>query len=131
MITTLRTGSYKLIETKHNTKVLYLDNDVFAWVEPKNMGEILITSHKIHRTDCILGMGNFCLYDVNDESDLSDQIHLELEVGRNVWQGYLLLSGLPDAHKKRGRIIPTIETITGNRRFEHRQDLHKNLAIAT
>jgi hypothetical protein len=129
MITTVRTGFYKLIETKHNTKILYLDNEVFAWVEPKNIGEILVASHKVHRTDCILSMGHFHVYDVKDEPSLSDQLHLELEAGRNVWQGYLLLSGLPDAHKKRGRIIPTIETITGNRRFEDRKDLHQNLAI--
>ena len=130
MITTLRTGLYKLIETKHNTKVLYLDNDVFAWVEPKNIGEILVASHKTHRTDCILSMGHFHIYDVKDEPNLSDQIHLELEAGRNVWQGYLLLSGLPDVHKKRGRIIPTMETITGNRRFEDKKDLHTNRAAA-
>ena len=130
MITTSRTGYYKLIETKHNTKVLYLDNDIFAWIEPRDIGEILIASHKIHKTDCILSIGHFQIYDVEDEPNLSDQIHLELETGQNVWQGYLLLSGLPDEHKKRVRIIPTIETITGNRRFEDRKDLHTNLATA-
>lgn len=130
MITTLRTGFYKLIETKHNTKILYLDNDVFAWVEPKNIGEILVVSHKIHRTDCILSMGHYHMYDVINEPSLSDQVHLELEAGRNVWQGYLLMSGLPDSHKKRGRIIPTMETITGNRRFDDRKDLRTNLATA-
>lgn len=124
MITTLRIGSYKLIETKHNTKILYLDDDAFAWVEPKNIGEILVVTHKMHRTDCILSVGDFYMYDVVDEPGLSDQIHLELEAGKNVWQGYLLLSGLPDSHKKRGRIIPTLETITGNHKF-------KNLIEAT
>lgn len=128
MITTLRSGFYKLIETKRNTKVLYLDNDVFAWIEPKHIGEILVASHKIHRTDCILSMGHYHIYEVTDEPALSDQIHLELEAGRNVWQGYLLLSGLPDEHKKRGRIIPTMEKITGSPRFEDRKDLHTNLA---
>lgn len=128
MITTLRTGFYKLIETKHNTKVLYLDNNVFAWVEPKRIGEILVVTRKIHRTDCILSMGHYHVYQVDDEPGISDQVHLELEAGRNVWQGYLLLSGLPDAHKKRGRIIPTKETITGSPRFEDRKDMRTNLA---
>lgn len=128
MINVLRSGLYKLIETKHNTKVLYLDNDVFAWVEPKNIGEILVTSHKIHRTDCVLSIGHFIIYDVKDEPSLADHIHLELEAGRDVWQGYLLLSGLPDVHKKRARIIPTLETITGNRRFEDKKILKTNLA---
>lgn len=128
MITLQRSGIYKLIETKKNTKVLYLDNDVFAWVEPVTIGEILVVSHKIHKTDCVLSIGDYCLYDVDDEPTISDQPHLELEVGKECWQGYLLLTGLPDQHKLRGRIIPTREVITGNPRYAHRHDLKTNLA---
>lgn len=123
MITLVRTGLYKLIETKHHTKVLYLGNDIYAWIEPVNIGEILVASRKVHKTDCVLSLGHYHIYDVKEEADLSDQMHLELEVGRNHWQGYLLLSGLPDSHKIRGRIIPTREIITGNPRFEHRKIL--------
>lgn len=128
MISLRRNGLYKLIETKHHTKVLYLDNESYAWVEPVNIGEILVASRTIHKTDCVLSLGHYRIYEVEDEPYLSDQMHLELEVGRNRWQGYLLLSGLPDMHKKRGRIIPTAEVITGNPRFEHREELHKNLS---
>lgn len=128
MITLNRTGFYKLIETKANVKILYLDNNTFAWVEPKNIGEILVVSHKIHRTDCVLAMGHYRLYNVEEEPYLSDQQHLELETGRTSWQGYLLLSGLPDDHKIRGRIIPTHEIITGNPRFKDREDLHENFS---
>lgn len=128
MIGLQRQGLYKLIETKKNTKILYLDNSIYAWIEPKNIGEILVVSHKIHKTDCILSMGHYRLYSVNDEPYLTDQQHLELEAGHNVWQGYLLLSSLPDEHKKRGRIIPTNETITGNRRYAERKELRSNLA---
>jgi hypothetical protein len=90
---------------------------VYAWVEPAKMGEILVYSHKVHKTDCILSMGHFVMYDVEDEPKLSDQLHLELEVGINHWQGYLLLTGLPNSEHKRSRIIPTIETITANPQF--------------
>jgi hypothetical protein len=45
-------------------------------------------------------------------------MHLELEVGEGYWQGYLLLSGLPNDDHKRARIIPTTETITTNPEFE-------------
>lgn len=128
MISSERQGHYKLVETKRNTKILYLDNSIYAWVETKNIGEILVISHKAHKTDCILAMGHYHIYEVMDEPFLSDQQHLELEAGRNVWQGYLLLSGLPDRHSKRGRIIPTNEIITGNRRYEIRNELHSNLA---
>lgn len=128
MITLHRTGHYKLIETKANTKVLYLDNDTYAWVEPANIGEILVYSHKSHKTDCVLSMGQYNLYTVEDEPDLSDQTHLELEVGEKSWQGYLLLTGLPDDHHKRGRIIPTVETITSDPQYEHGHGIHDNLA---
>lgn len=117
MINLLKSGSYKLIETKHHTKVLYLDGKTYAWVEPANIGEMLVASRNLHKTDCVLSTGRYYLYDVDDEPFLSDQIHLELEVGSKQWQGYLLLSGLPDLEKKRGRIIPTQEIITGNPKF--------------
>ncbi len=114
MITITQQGSYKLIETKSQTKILYLDQETYAWVEPAGIGEILVHSHNVHKTDCILSIGNYVIYDVADEPALSDQLHLELEVGNDTWQGYLLLTGLPSDTKIRGRIIPTKETITGN-----------------
>ncbi len=117
MIQLLQNGHYRLIETKHNTKILYLDDDVFAWLEPTGIGEILVASYDKHKADCILSTGQYALYDVNDEPNLSDQLHFELEAGSDVWQGYLLPTGLPSDDKKRRRIIPTHETITGNPRF--------------
>ncbi len=130
MISLHKFGLYKLIETKRNTKILYLDNDIYAWVEPPNIGEILVASHRVHKTDCVLSLGRYRIYYVENEPYLSDQMHMELEVGRDHWQGYLLLSGLPDIHKKRGRIIPTHEVITGNPRFENRKGISRKLATA-
>lgn len=114
MIELKKTGLYKLIETKHHTKILYLDNDTYAWVEPVNIGEILVATHALHKTDCILSVGEYKIYDVDDEPKITDLAHLELEVGKNTWQGYLLLTGLPNDRKKRGRIVPTFEVITNN-----------------
>jgi hypothetical protein len=121
MITLRKTGSYKLIETKQNTKILYLDNQTFAWIEPPTIGEILVSSHKVHKSDCVLSMGHYHIYDVMSEPYLSDQPHLELEVGPNAWQGYLLPTGLPDGTKKRARIIPTHEIITRNPRYSNEE----------
>lgn len=113
MIKVLKTGEYKLIETKDQTKILILDNkDTFAWINAQNIGEILVTSHKVHKADTILAIGNYRLYDVDDEPKISDQKHLELAVGRGNWQGYLLPAGLPTDVKKRNRVIPTNEVIT-------------------
>lgn len=112
MITLIKSGNYQLIETKHHTKVLYIDDNTFAWVEPAHIGEILVTSHTIHKTDCVLSIGEYRLYDAIDEPHLTDLQHLELEVGKSSWQGYLLLTGLPNDQKKRARIVPTFEVIT-------------------
>lgn len=117
MISLIKNGSYRLIETRCSTKILYLDDDAYAWIEPMNIGDILVATHAIHKTDCVLATGVYRIYSVDDERYLTDQMHLELEVGKQEWQGYLLLSGLPSAHKKRGRIIPTYEVITDNPRI--------------
>lgn len=117
MITLLQSGTYKLIETKLNTKILYLGDTTYAWVEPAGLGEILVASHKNHKADCVLSVGKYYIYKVKDEPELSDHIHLELYVGDNAWQGYLLLTGLPTDEKLRTRIIPTTEVITNNQAF--------------
>lgn len=113
MIKLLRDGNYLLIETRTQTKILILDGiDTFAWVSPKEIGELLVISHRRHKIDHILAKGSYKLYKVEDEKDFVDQIHLELSVGDNMWQGYLLLSGLPTDLKKRVRIVPTMELLT-------------------
>lgn len=113
MIQVLARGEYKLIETKHDTKILILDDtDTFAWIMVTTIGEILVTSHKAHKKDTLLAVGNYRLYDVKDESKYTDQKHLELQVGCGYWQGYLLPRGLPTDEKKRNRIIPTTELLT-------------------
>lgn len=127
MISVIRSGFYKLIETKTNIKIMYLDEETYAWVEPEGFGELLVVSHNPHRIDCVLSIGRFYIYKVEDEPGLADHVHIELETGRNTWQGYLLLTGLPDDQKPKARIIPTIEIITGNDRFEGHLVLHKQL----
>lgn len=112
MITLQQSGQYRLVETRQHTKILYLGDDAYAWVEPRNIGEILVVSHHEHPSDWTLSIGHYRIYDVLDEPNLSDLLHLELEVGNDIWQGYLLLTGLPDDTHKRKRIIPTHELIT-------------------
>lgn len=115
MITVLRKGAYKLIETKGHVKILALDDKLYAWVVAENIGEILVTTHYPHITDHILATGIYRHYDVTDEPKLSDQQHLELNVGERLWQGYLLPTGLPSGAKIRSRIIPTKEVISSRR----------------
>lgn len=113
MIKLTQEGRYRLIETKGQTKILILDEkSTFAWVNAAEIGEILVASHKTHKTDNILAIGRYRLYSVKNEAKLTDLFHLELHVGNGTWQGYLLPTGLPTEKKKRNRIIPTDEIIT-------------------
>lgn len=113
MIDLISAGEYSLLETKDNTKILKLArfHHDFAWVMAKNIGELLVTTHKEHPIDSVLCCGEYKLYKVSSEPNLVDNWHLELDVGRGKKQGYLLLTGLPDDNKVRGRIIPTKELI--------------------
>lgn len=112
MIKTLQHGMYELVETRSQTKILRLDNEVYAWVAAEDIGELLVSSHKTHKTDHVLAQGEYRLYEVKDEPEITDLQHLELQTGTKTWQGYLLLTGLPSETKLRSRIIPTKETIT-------------------
>lgn len=119
MIKLLKEGSYTLIETKGQIKILTLDaeaspasGETFAWINIAGIGEILVASHKGHRTDNFLAIGKYRLYEVKDEEKLTDLLHLELFVGNGKWQGYLLTTGLPTTKNIRKRIIPTEELIT-------------------
>lgn len=119
MISLINSGDYKMIETKADTKVLDLNGSTFAWVNAKGIGEILVTTHRRHKTDAILSVGRFKLYEVKDEPGISDLEHLELEVGKGVWQSYLLLTGLPTDARKRTRIIPSQDLITDNKEYSY------------
>lgn len=113
MITLLKSGPYRLIETKKQTKILILgEKDTYAWINATGIGELLVTSHRTFEVDNILVIGNFRLYEVMDEPNLTDLFHLELSVGNGLWQGYLLPIGLPTDDKKKSRVIPTEEKIT-------------------
>ncbi len=112
MITVIAKGDYRLIETKSQVKVLYLDGKAYAWVWAKDIGEILVTTHRPHKIDHVLAVGRYRLYEVEGEPKYADLPHLELHVGNGQWQGYLLLTGLPTDKKTRSRIIPTTELIS-------------------
>lgn len=112
MINLIRQGNYSLIETKGQTKILLLDENTYAWVYARNIGELLVSSHKKHKVDHLLAVGKYRLYEVKKEPKLTDLAHLELHAGDGMWQGYLLPTGLPNGEKHRNRIIPTKEVIT-------------------
>ncbi len=118
MVKLIAEGNYKLIETRNQTKILNLEKrNTYAWVNAKNIGEILVTTHKKHPFDTILGISKYRIYEVKNEAKLSDGLHLELNVGNGYWQGYFLPTGLPNEKKIRNRIIPTKEIITRSKKL--------------
>ncbi len=130
MIELLKSGQYNLIETKNRTKVLYLDDKIYALVDTSKAGEIIISSRRKHKTDCVLSQGLYRIFDVDDEPFLSDYQHLELQAGNDCWQGYLLLSGLPNPHKHLATIMPTHEVISGNPQVDCTEILQESLMVA-
>lgn len=117
MITLVKKGRYTLIETRNDTKVLTLDGKSYIWIFTRSIGEMLISTHKSHKTDQKLSKGEYRLYEVKDEPKLVDTLHLELAIGEGDWQGYLLITGFPQKTKMRSRIIPTNEVISNRDSF--------------
>lgn len=117
MIKLLRSGKYSLTETFDHTQILNLDDKTrFAWIEAGEIGEILVTTKKKFNPRKLISSGNYRLYRVKNEPNLTDLDHLELFVGDGNWQGYLLLTGLPNG-RIRKRIVATNEIITRSAAF--------------
>jgi hypothetical protein len=113
MIRRIDAGQYLLIESQKKMKVLTLQaRKTFAWINAGEFGEMLVCSHVDHSAEYILANGKYRLYEVKDEIEFTDLVHLELLVGNGKWQGYILPSGLPRRENMRSRIIPTKEIIT-------------------
>lgn len=120
MITILSRGHYELAETKNHIKILRLNTGAYAWIQPAARSELLVGSKRIHTDSRILSKGEYYMFDVDDEPELADTIHLELAVGDGVWQGYLLPTGLPGGRKPRAMIVPTQESIIMNLEYAAR-----------
>lgn len=113
MIRLLKHGDYHLVETRGATRILELSGKGnYAWVNARGIGDILVFSEGQYEASCILAQGKYRIYEVKDEDKLTDTIHLELFIGEGIWQGYLLITGLPAGGHKRSRILPTKEIIT-------------------
>jgi len=122
-------GAYTLYQTKKShTKMLKMGKGTYAWVDFENIGEILVDSRGDYTAECTLSDGEYRIYDIDEEPNLNDNTHLELQVGRNKWQGYLLLTGLPSKDRQRTRMIPTNEIITDNPLFRDKVEVVEDMA---
>lgn len=115
MITLITKGDYRLIGTKDKKRMLYLGDQGYLWGYAKGIGDLFTLSKHTHVQEYLLAQGAYRIYAVKDEPKLVDLRHLELEIRPGVWQGYLLLTGLPTPKKIRSRIIPTDEVIASRK----------------
>lgn len=115
MITRITKGSYRLVGTKDKKRILYLEDQGYLWGYAKGIGDLFTFSKHAHVQEYLMAQGEYRIYSVKDEPEFVDLRHLELEVRPGVWQGYLLLTGLPTAKKIRSRIVPTDEVIASRR----------------
>ena len=129
MITKAKTGNYRIGLTRHRTKVLYLDEHTYIWLTARDIGDILVHTHREQAIEIMLSSGHYFMYQVEDEPNLADTRHLELQYGQTTWQGYLLPTGLPDEQHIRKRIIPTHQIITGNAEYRNNFILHRRRSL--
>ncbi|MEK7150768.1 MAG: hypothetical protein AAB783_01050 [Patescibacteria group bacterium] len=115
MIKLVKKGIYRLVWTKDRQRMLYLGDCGYLWVYAKGIGELFAFSKHPHKPSYILAEGKYRIYTVEKEPKYVDLQHLELSVKPGVWQGYLLLTGLPTKNKIRSRIVPTDEIISFTR----------------
>jgi len=112
MINLLETGPYRLLSTREHGTMLFLGEQGYHWSWAKGIGELLTLSKRPHQPSHTLAEGRYRIYDVKDEPKVTDLHHLELSLGPRKWQGYLLLTGLPDTKRIRRRIVPPEEVIS-------------------
>lgn len=100
----LKSGFYALGTSRHNTKILYLDNSCFIWLNEPSLGSILLTSERRPDLYMIVCEGRYHLKDPEQSDEKSPMQFLELEIAPKDWQSFSLISGLPNGHMKRSRI---------------------------
>lgn len=109
MIRLIQWGNYRLAIIAEGNAIVSLDDDVYSlYPEYKTMelSDIDID------TALVLHRGDYKLYDVYDEPQLAETIHLELEDEDGYIVNYLLPQGLPVNSKRRTRQLTTTQQIT-------------------
>lgn len=117
MIQVIKHGAYQLNEADNSYKIIILDNSKFLSWNPLS-GEIIDSTKSKPQSNSTLSIGKYFLYNVENEKELTNCLHLELLLGKRKWQAYVLPLGLPTKKQKNTKIIPTTEVITMSRFIE-------------
>lgn len=118
MIRLIQWGRYKLAIIAEDTTILSVDNEIYSLFPHANKIELFneLASPMGPESAITLHQGDYRMYDVYDELQLAETIHLELEDEDGYVTSYLLPRGLPNETWRRVRQILTDQQITNSSR---------------
>lgn len=109
MIRLIQWGNYRLAMIAEGNAFISIDDDVYSLYPDYKTME---SSEADMDAALTLHHGDYKLYDVYDEPQLTETIHLELEDEDGYIKSYLLPQGLPVNSKRRVRQLTTTQQIT-------------------
>lgn len=117
MIRLIQWGEYRLAIIAEGNTIIAIDNHVYSLFPDhatlefydNQLPSLVVSALTLHR-------GNYRVFDVYDEPQLTETIHLELEDEDGYVKSYLLPRGLPHQNMRRARQIPTVQQITNSSR---------------
>lgn len=118
MIRLIRWGEYRLAIIAEGSTIIAIDDDVYSVFPEQATLEIYdkLASYIPAASALTLHQGNYRVFDVYDEPQLTETIHLELEDEDGYVKSYLLPRGWPNESLRRVRQIPTAQQITNSSR---------------
>lgn len=109
MIRLIQWGNYRLAMIAEGNAFISIDDDAYSLYPDYKTLELSDADIDAALT---LHHGDYRLYDVYDEPQLAETIHLELEDEDGYIKSYLLPRGLPENSKRRVRQLTTAQQIT-------------------
>lgn len=118
MIRLIQWGRYRLAIIAEGNTIISVDNAVYSLFPDSKTLEIFDTPVSRIGTESAISLhhGEYRMYDVYDELQLAETIHLELEDEDGYVMSYLLPRGLPDQARRRVRQITTTQQISNTNR---------------
>lgn len=111
MIRIVKRGTYQLIKTEQERKLFILEKSkAFVWEKNDIYYTQYDRTHHEHST--LLAHGSFFLYDVLNESTLTNVKHWEVFTEKKTWKGFLIPDGFPTKKDMKKPMMTTDELIT-------------------
>lgn len=118
MIRLIQWGRYRLAIIAEGNTIMSIDGRTYSLFSNSNTLELFDELAASIRAEAAITLhhGDYRMYDVYDELDLAETIHLELEDEDGYVKSYLLPHGLPEESRRQVRQLPTTQQITNESR---------------